>query len=328
LELRKLGTSDLNVSSIALGCVTFGREIDADTSFAVLDRAMDCGINLLDTAAVYGNGASETVLGQWLKTRRLHDQVIVATKVSGRLTSEAVRHSVQGSLRRLGIERIDLLQAHDWDSQTPVEETLEAFDVVVREGKVRYVGCSNWDAGQIRHSLEIQASRDWAHLSSVQPMYNLADRSIEHNLLALCAERQMGVITYSPLGAGFLTGKYRPGRAVPGGTRFDVIPGHQDIYFTERGFRIVEELEQISFESGHSMVKLAIGWVLCQNGVTSVLIGARRPEHVEQAFEAEEWARSDAAQQWLDRLTKVSEMDSPPVPMEAGRRKTRRLGEG
>lgn len=313
MELRKLGTTDLNVSSIALGCVTFGREIDAATSFAVLDRAMECGINLLDTAAVYGQGASETVLGQWLKERKLHDRVVVATKVSWRLTSDAVRESVEGSLRRLGVERIDLLQAHDWDSQTPVEETLEAFDGVVCEGKVRYVGCSNWDADQMCRSLEIQASHGWAGLSSVQPMYNLADRSIEHDLFALCAERQIGVITYSPLGAGFLTGKYRPGGEVPEGTRFDVIPGHQDIYFTERGFRVVEELERTSLESGHSMVKLAIGWVLRQSGVTSVLIGARRPEHVDQAFEAEEWARGDDAQQWLDRLAFVSQMDSPPA---------------
>jgi aryl-alcohol dehydrogenase-like predicted oxidoreductase len=236
----------------------------------------------------------------------------VATKVSGRLTSEAVRDSVEGSLRRLGIDRIDLLQAHDWDSQTPVEETLEAFDGLVRTGKVRYAGCSNWGAGQIRHCLEIQSSRGWVHLSSVQPMYNLVDRSIEHDLLALCAERDVGVITYSPLGAGFLTGKYRSGGAVPEGTRFDVIPGHQNIYFTERGFRVAEELRRISLDSGHSMVKLAIGWVLRQSGVTSVLIGARRPEHVDQAFEAERWARGDGAQQWLDRLTSMSEMEPPP----------------
>jgi len=312
LELRKLGTSDLNVSSIALGCVTFGREIDAATSFAVLDRAMDCGINLLDTAAVYGNGASETVLGQWLKERKLHDRVVVATKVSKRLGGDAVRDSVEASLRRLGTDRIDLLQAHSWDAETPLDETLEAFDGLVREGKVRYVGCSNWDADEIRRSLEIQSSHGWARLMSVQPMYNLVDRSIEHDLLALCAERQIGVMTYSPLGAGFLTGKYRPGGAVPEGTRFDVIPGHQDIYFTERGFRVVEELERISLESGHSMVKLAIAWVLHQSGVTSVLIGARRPEHVDQAFEAEEWARGDTAQPWLDKLTSVSRMGSPP----------------
>lgn len=311
MELRKLGTSDLNVSSISLGCVTFGREIDAATSFAVLNRAMDYGINLLDTAAVYGKGASETVLGRWLNERKLHEEVVVATKVSGRLTSEAVRDSVEGSLRRMGLDRIDLLQAHDWDHQTPVERTLEAFDGLVREGKVRYVGCSNWDASQIRRSLRIQQSNGWAPLISVQPMYNLADRGIENSLLPLCAERRIGVMSYSPLGAGFLTGKYRSDGEVPKGTRFDVIPGHQDIYFTERGFRIVEELKRILTESGHSMVKLAIGWVLCQGGVTSVLIGARRPEHVAQAFEAEEWVRGNAAQQWLDRLTSVSQMKSP-----------------
>ena len=310
MELRKLGTSDLDVSSIGLGCVTFGREIDAATSFAVLDRAMDGGINLLDTAAVYGNGASETVLGQWLKERELHDRVVVATKVSGRLTGDAVRDSVEGSLRRLGRDRIDLLQAHDWDRQTPVEQTLEAFNALVREGKVRYVGCSNWDASQIRRSLRIQESNGLAPLISVQPMYNLADRSIEKDLLPLCAERRIGVMSYSPLGAGFLTGKYRPEIEVPEGTRFDVIPGHQDIYFTERGFRIVEELQRISAESGVSMVKLALGWTLRQIGVTSVLIGARRTEHVDQAFVAEKWTRGDAAHQWLARLTLVSQCES------------------
>jgi len=313
LEVRTLGTSDLKVSSIGLGCVTFGREIDAATSFAVLDRALDRGINFLDTAAVYGNGASETVLGQWLKERKHQDQVVVATKVSKRLTGDAVRDSVEASLRRLGTDRIDLLQAHDWDNQTPLVETLEAFDGLVREGKVRYVGCSNWDAGQARRSLEIQESNGWVPLMSVQPIYNLVDRGIEHDLVPLCAERGIGVLSYSPLGAGFLTGKYRPGGGVPEGTRFDVIPGHQDIYFTERGFRIVEELRRMSSESGHSMVKLALGWTLCQDGVTSVLIGARRPEHVDQAFEAEKWARGEKARRWLDELTTVSQYQAGPI---------------
>ena len=306
LEVRQLGASDLHVSSIGLGCVTFGREIDAATSFAVLDRALECGINLLDTAAVYGNGASEAVLGQWWKKRKLRDQVVVATKVSKRLSGDVVRDSVEESLRRLGTDRIDLLQAHNWDRRTTLEETLDAFDGLVREGKVRYVGCSNWDADQIRRSLEIQKSNGWAPLMSVQPIYNLVDRGIERDLLPLCAERRIGVMSYSPLGAGFLTGKYRRDGQVPEGTRFDVIPGHQDIYFTERGFRIVEELRRISVESGHSMVKLALGWTLRQSGVTSVLIGARRPEHIDQAFEAEKWAREEEAKQWLDVLTTAS----------------------
>ncbi|GAG16528.1 unnamed protein product, partial [marine sediment metagenome] len=231
------------------------------------------------------------------------DQVVLATKVSKRLAGGAVRDSVEGSLRRLGTDWIDLLQAHSWDAETPLDETLDAFDRLVREGKVRYVGCSNWESSQIRRSLTIQESHGWARLTSVQPMYNLVDRSIEHDLLALCAERQIGVITYSPLGAGFLTGKYRPGGAVPEGTRFDVIRGHQDIYFTERGYRVVEELRRISAESGHSMVRLALGWVLRRDGITSVLIGARHAGHVDQAFEAEKWAPDDTARHWLDRRT-------------------------
>lgn len=303
MELRKLGKSDLKVSSIGLGCVTFGREIDAATSFAVLNRALECGINLLDTAAVYGNGASEAVLGQWLKERKLRDQIVVATKVSKRLAGDAIRDSVEQSLRRLGTDRIDLLQAHSWDEQTPLEETLHAFGRLVRDGKVRFVGCSNWDADQIRRSLEFQEANGWAPFVSVQPMYNLVDRSIEHDLMPLCAEREIGVVSYSPLGAGFLTGKYRPKGEVPKGTRFDVIPGHQQIYFTERGFRVVEELRRISAQSGIPMVKLALGWTVRQSGITSVLVGARRPEHVDQAFEAEAWAASDAAQPWIDALT-------------------------
>ncbi len=305
MELRWLGKSDLNVSSIGLGCVTFGREIDASTSFAVLDHAMDCGIRLLDTAAVYGGGASETVLGQWLKERKLRDRIVLATKVSGRLSAEAIRQSAEASLQRLGTDRIDLLQAHAWDNGTPVEETLEALERLVRQGKVRYVGCSNWEASSIRRSLEIQEGHGWAQLMSVQPIYNLVDRSIEHDLLPICAERGVGVMTYSPLGAGFLTGKYRPDRAVASGTRFDVIPGHQAIYFTDSGFHIVEELRRISGESGHSMVKLALGWVLRQSGVTSVLIGARCTEHIDQAFQAEEWAGSEESQHWLQKLTSI-----------------------
>ena len=310
MEVRKLGTSDLQVSSIGLGCVTFGREIDSATSFAVLDHAVDCGIQLLDTAAIYGDGASETVLGKWLSSRKRRGQIVLATKVSNQLAREAVRESVDASLRRLQTDYIDLLQAHSWDPRTPLEETLRAFEELLQAGKIRYVGCSNWQACHIESGLEIQRSRDWAPLVSVQPMYNLVDRGIEDALLPLCAERQVGVISYSPLGAGFLTGKYRSGGDVPAGTRFDVIPGHQKIYFTERGFRVVEQLRQIAVASGHSMVKLAIGWTLQRPGITSVLIGARNRAHVDQAFEAEKWAVGDDASIWLEKLTVASEANT------------------
>jgi 1-deoxyxylulose-5-phosphate synthase len=143
LEYRQLGNADLRVSSIGLGCVTFGREIDAVASFGVLDRALQRGVTLLDTAAVYGNGASESLIGQWLRDRKARDNVILATKASGRLTRENIVQSVEGSLRRLGADRIDLLQAHEWDDQTPLSETLEAFHSLVCQGKVRYWGASN-----------------------------------------------------------------------------------------------------------------------------------------------------------------------------------------
>lgn len=310
MDVRRLGTSDLDVTSIGLGCATFGREIDASTSFSVLDHAFDRGIRLLDTAAIYGDGASETVLGEWLKSRKSRERIVLATKVSKQLTEKAIRDSVESSLKRLGTDCIDLLQAHAWDAETPLEETLRTFDELVNAGKVRYVGCSNWQASQIQTALDIQLARDWAPLVSVQPMYNLVDRGIEDSLLPLCTERGIGVISYSPLAAGFLTGKYRRDSDVPAGTRFDVIPGHQKIYFTEQGFRVVEEVRHISATSGQSMAQLAIGWALQRRGITSVLIGARCREHVDQAFIANEWAHGDAARPWLEQLTSASRMDS------------------
>lgn len=305
LEYRQLGKTAFRVSSIGLGCVTFGREIDAATSFQVLDRAVERGVNLLDTAAVYGDGASETVIGGWLRERRVRGQVVVATKVSGRLDRESIVRSVEGSLRRLGVEAIDLLQAHDWDPQTPLEETLAAFEELVRQGKVRSAGCSNWQAGQLEQALLLARERGWQRLESVQPMYNLVDRSIERGLLPLCAENVLGVLSYSPLGAGFLTGKYSREGDVPRGTRFDVKPGHQRIYFTEHGFRVVDGLREIAARTGHSMVRLALGWVLTRPGITSVLVGGRRPEHVDQAFQALESRLDTGTLELLYRLTSV-----------------------
>ncbi|MFH1264088.1 MAG: aldo/keto reductase, partial [Planctomycetota bacterium] len=298
-----LGKTDLRVSSIGLGCVTFGREIDAATSFDVLDRAFERGVNLLDTAAVYGGGASEEVIGRWLRDRRVRDKIVLATKVSGRLTGRAIPRSVEESLRRLGTDRIDLVQAHDWDNETPLVETLEAFDRLAGQGKVRYCGSSNWDTGQLQRALNLAKDHGWRRLESVQPIYNLVDRRIERELLPLCASHDLGVLTYSPLGAGFLTGKYRQGGPVPEGTRFDVIPGHQNIYFTEHGFGVVEGLRQAADRAKRSMVGLALSWVLQRRGVTSVLIGARHPRHVDQALGALKAPLPDWLGEQLDQLS-------------------------
>lgn len=288
MEYRQLGNTDLQVSSIGMGCVTFGREIDREASFEVLDRALDRGITLFDTAEAYAQGASERVMGEWITDRGVRDRIVLSTKVSGVITKDRVISSAEESLRRLRIEQIDLFQVHVWDNSSPLDETLEALNSLVESGKVRAIGCSNWRAWQLAKSLLLCQGAGLQQIQSVQPPYNLVERDIEADLLPLCADQQIGVISYSPLAAGFLTGKYGRGTAVPRGTRFDVIPGHQPLYFTERGYAVLDRLERAAEQSGHSMVQLALAWTLKQPQITSMLIGARNISQVDQAFEAEQ----------------------------------------
>lgn len=286
LQYRPLGLTNLRVSSIGLGCVTFGREIGDHCSFDILDRAVQRGINLLDTAAVYGNGASEELVGRWLRDRGLRASIVLATKVSGRLTRKNIMLSVDDSLKRLGVEQIDLLQAHDWDAETPVNETLEAFQHLIKQGKIRHYGCSNWSVKQMEKADAMIKQHHWQRIETAQVPYSLVRREIERELIPYCNQRHIGVITYSPLGAGFLTGKYQPGGAIPTGTRFDIKPNHQQIYFSEQMFQIVEQLRRLASQSGHTMAHLALSWALHRTGTTTVLIGARNPEQVDQALHA------------------------------------------
>ena len=293
MQLRPLGRTRLSVSSIGLGCVTFGREIDQGTSFDILDHAVDRGINLLDTAAVYGEGASETVIGNWLEQRGSRGKVVIASKVTGDLSPVAIHESINGSLARLKVDTIDLLQFHSWDAQTPVEESLSALGDEMAAGRVRYVGCSNWSAWQVAKALIHSAETGAPPIESVQPMYSLVHREIETDLLPLCIDQHVGVMTYSPLGAGFLTGKYAKDGPLPPGTRFDIKPGHQRFYFTDAGWRIMEGLRAKAAELDTTMIRLALGWVLAQEGVTSMLIGARKVQHVDQALEADQHPLSE-----------------------------------
>ncbi len=283
---RNLGHSSLSVSTIGMGCVTFGRESDRQTSLLIMDHAFGNGITLFDTAEAYGQGASELVVGEWLQSRNLRDQIVLATKVNGTLTRQRIVSSVESSLKRLRTDCIDLLQTHVWDESTPLEETLDALTRLVQQGKVRYVGCSNYSASQLAAVLTLSNETGMSRMVSVQPPYNLVQRDIEADLLPLCASENIGVISYSPLAAGFLTGKYRPGQPIPPGTRFDVIPGHQDIYFTEHGYQVLKQLDREAQTSGASHIQLALSWVLQQPGVTSVLIGARKTLHIDQALRA------------------------------------------
>ena len=200
---------------------------------------------------------------------------------------------------RLQPDRIDIFQLHDWDGETELDDTLAALGTLVEQGKVRYCACSNFSAWQLAKAL-LAAERGAPRMESIQPPYNLVQREIEPDLLPLCRDQEVGVMSYSPLGAGFLTGKYRQGDEVPSGTRFDVIPGHQPIYFTDHGWRVVEGLRAKADEIGQSMIQLALNWTIHQPGGTSVLVGARHTGHVDQAFEAES---ADIPQKIRDELS-------------------------
>jgi 1-deoxyxylulose-5-phosphate synthase len=303
MEYRTLGRSDLQVSSIGLGGATFGREIDEPTAGTVLDRALERGITLFDTAEAYSAGRSEEILGRWIASRGARDRIVLVTKVAPPLQADRVIASVEASLRRLQVEAIDLFLLHSWDPHAPLDETLAALDMLVRAGKARYVGCSNFAAWQLCKALWRQDSGGWSPMRAVQPVYNLAMREIERELLPLCDDQQLGVITYSPLGAGFLTGKYRQGGPVPSGTRFEIVPGHQQIYFNDPAFSAMERLRARSAELGVPMAQLALAWVLWRPGITATLIGARSPAQVDQAFAAQELGESDALRAVLEQMS-------------------------
>ncbi len=278
--------ADIQTGRIGLGCATFGREIDQAASFAVADRALERGITMFDTAESYANGESERVLGRWVRDRGVRDRVTIATKVTAPLSQARILTTAEASLRNLGIERIDLYYLHVYPGDDRLEESLHALDALVRDGKVRRIGCSNFTHNQLRHALALQDRRGWARMRAIQPRYNLVDRDIERQTLPLCRREDIAVIAYSPLGAGFLTGKYRRDGAIPSGSRFDINPEHQQVYFHEEKWKIMERLREQSQATGAPMTRLALAWVLQQTAIATVLIGGRCPEQVDQAFDA------------------------------------------
>ncbi|MYD88605.1 MAG: aldo/keto reductase [Acidobacteria bacterium] len=223
----------------------------------------------------------------------------MATKIAPPLGRERVLQFADDSLRRLQTDVIDLYQLHAYDEGTPFEETLDALNTLVEQGKVRYVGSSNFASWQLCKALWIADLNGWAPMVSVQPNYNVAIRDIEAEVLPFCADQNIGVISYSPLGAGFLTGKYTKTWTAPEGTRFDVMPDHWDIYENDASMRRMEGLREVAADTGISMVQLALAWVIGQPGVTSVLIGCRSKSHVDQAFQAEAMG---LAQELRDRI--------------------------
>jgi aryl-alcohol dehydrogenase-like predicted oxidoreductase len=295
MEYRQLGRSGLRVSVIGLGGNTFGRYADAERTAAIIGRALDLGVNLVDTADVYNAGQSEEFVGRAIRGHR--DRGLIATKVGARAgdgpndagsSRKRVIEGCNASLRRLGTDAIDLYQIHQFDPHTPLEETLEALDDLVRAGKVRYIGCSNYAAWQVTRALWISEREHRARFVSVQPEYNLLERGVERELIPCCLELGLGVIPYFPLGAGVLTGKYKPGEPPPPGTR-----GHNNPRFEPRLKRetleMVQRLDAWARERGHTVGELALAWLAAQPAVSTVIAGTTRPEQVDANVHAAEW---------------------------------------
>ncbi len=315
--MRKLGRTGLRVAALCLGGNTFGWTTDQKASEAVLDAYVEAGGNFIDTADVYsrwaaGNagGESETVLGQWMAARRNRPAVVTATKVMGQMgpgpndTGLSRQHIVQGveaSLTRLQTDYIDLYQAHWDDRETPLDETLRAFDDLVRQGKVRYIGASNYVAWRLTRALWESDRRDYARYESIQPKYNLVFRDeYERELEPLCLEQGVGVIPYSSLGSGFLSGKYRRGAELPRTARAG---GVQKSYMTDRGFAVLEAVEKVAAGAGATPAQVALSWLAHRPGITAPIASATSPAQLEELLGGIELRLDDEARAALDRAS-------------------------
>ena len=297
MEYRRLGRAGVKVSAIGLGCNQFGGVVDLEGTRAVVHQALDLGINFLDTADVYGNrGGSEDLLGQVLQGQR--ERVVLATKGRARMgdgpndegTSRYhLLSAVEASLRRLRTDRIDLYQIHSWDESVPAEETMRALDDMVRSGKVRYTGASNYDAWQLCRSNDLAEMLGWESFATLQPHYHMLEREIEREMIPYCRWAGVGILPYFPLAGGFLTGKYQRGEAPPPGSRAERSPYVQK-YLTDANFDFLDRLRAFAERRGHTVGELAVAWLLGQPQVCSVISGATKPEQVAANVAAGKWA--------------------------------------
>lgn len=267
--------------ALGLGCVTFGREIDAAASFAIMDDAVRQGITFFDTASAYSNGGSERIVGQWLKTRAaLSPLPEVATKVLPPYTAESITRSVQESLTRLQATQIDLLFFHRWDDTLDQPGPYSVLKALMEQGLVRAIGLSNVTAPQLAKALQWQAIVGLPSFQWLQNIHNFAVRGFDDEIRSLCRDSGIRLMGYSPLGAGFLTGKHQKG--VAPGSRFEVIPGHQAVYFHPQSQQRLARLEDASLQTGRSMVELALAWAVHQPWIDLVLVGGRNSSQISQ----------------------------------------------
>ena len=319
MEYRRLGNTGLMVSELCLGCMTFGQEADEETSKGIVDRFLEAGGNFIDTADVYSNGVSEEITGRALKSVR--DDVVLATKIrfpmgegpnDVGLSRKHIMRGCEDSLRRLGTEYLDLYQVHCWDVITPLEETLSALTDLVRSGKVRYLGVSNFTGWQLMKSLAVSETNGFEKFVCLQPQYSLVERNIEREILPVCVEEGLGVIPWSPLGGGFLSGKYRRGEEPPEDSRIagavESMEEHWERRATERNWAALDVVAKISEKTGKSYAQISLNWLLRQAGVTSPIIGARTPEQLDDNLGTTGWKLSDELVEDLSQASALEDV--------------------
>ena len=312
MELRPLGRTGIRVTEACLGAMTFGRETPEDESNAILDRYLDAGGNFIDTANVYNRGASEEILGRSLGARR--ENIVLATKCRMPMgdgpnlrgaSRRVIREQVEASLRRLQTDWIDLYQIHCWDATTPLEETLSTLNDLVHEGKVRYLGASNYTGWQLATALGVSKQHGWEPYISIQPQYSLVTRDIERELFPLAEYAGLAVLPWSPLGGGLLSGKYRAGETPPDDSRAaDSTPSAVLMRMRiqeQRNFAVAQAVQDLAADLGTTMAQVALNWVLHRPGVTAPILGARTVAHIEDNLGAIGW-KLDA-----DALTRLED---------------------
>ena len=313
MNYKNLGKSGLKVSRICLGTNNFGGQLSEEASIEIVNKALDCGINVIDTANVYTGGKSEEVIGKAVKGRR--DEGVIATKVGfgvgqgpnqGGLSRKHILFQVERSLKSLQTDFIDIYYLHRFDPETPLEETLRSFNDLVREGKVRYIACSNFAAWQIAKAHEICQTHDLEKLVAVQPPYNLFQRDIEKDILPYCQQEGLGVLTYTPLMGGFLTGKYSKATPPPAGSRYEYNQRLWQRVNKESNFAVLEQLESMAEHVGIPISKMAIAWILKNQSVTAPIVGASSKEQVEENCQITEINVDDETYRRLNELTEYA----------------------
>lgn len=301
----RLGDTDLTVSAIALGCGNFGgigsapelfgRGESRESAFALMDTAREAGITLFDTANAYGGGRSEVWVGQWLASRGAREDVVLTTKVRNRvgpepedegLSARHIRAQIDASLRRLGTDRVDLYLAHEPDPGVPIEETLGAFDELVRAGKVRHHGLSNYSAAEVDEAASVAGRAGLSRPVNLQSGYSLLDRAAGGDVFDACGRHGLAFTAYSPLAGGWLSGKYRANAPIPAGSRMSLRPEPYRHWQTDAMYRAIDELAGAARDRGLSLTTLALAWVLTDPGVTAIVVGPRRPDQLVPAVEA------------------------------------------